>query len=192
MNCSWISVHELHMNCSRTIHEQFMIISLGLVHVPAKFRENTSMPFWVTVRKLNVTDRQTDRRTDRQTDGRRCNISSPGPSAPREIKIIRIIHNKPFGSHTDMLFKLSEILKVTDIYKLQCALFVHDYMHNKLPISFNDSFTKTANPNSRQSSNFFRHRPRTKFSSRLPKHKFPVIWNSLGHDHHSITSRNIF
>ena len=40
-----------------------------LVHVPAKFRENTAMRFWVTVRKLNVTDRQTDGRTDRQTDG---------------------------------------------------------------------------------------------------------------------------
>ena len=43
-------------------------------------------------------------------------------------KIIRIIHNKPFRSHTDMLFKRSEILKVTDIYKLQCTLFVHDYI----------------------------------------------------------------
>ena len=52
-----------------------------MVHVPAKFRENTSRHFWVTVRKLNVTDRQTDRRTDRG----RCNISRPGPSAPREI-----------------------------------------------------------------------------------------------------------
>ena len=30
-----------------------------MVHVPAKFRENTSMRFWVTVRKLNVTDGQT-------------------------------------------------------------------------------------------------------------------------------------
>ena len=30
---------------------------------------------------------KTDRRTDRQTDGGRCNISRPGPSAPREIKI---------------------------------------------------------------------------------------------------------
>ena len=37
-----------------------------MVHIPAKFQENTSMRFWVTVRKLNVTDR----RTDRQTDGR--------------------------------------------------------------------------------------------------------------------------
>ena len=43
------------------------------------------MRFWVIVRKLNVTDRQTDGRTDGQTGGGRCNISRPGPSAPREI-----------------------------------------------------------------------------------------------------------
>ena len=30
-----------------------------MVHVPAKFQENTAMHFRVTVRKLNVTDRQT-------------------------------------------------------------------------------------------------------------------------------------
>ena len=44
-----------------------------MVHVPAKFRENTTC-FRVTVWKLNVTggrtDRRTDRQTDRQTDGR--------------------------------------------------------------------------------------------------------------------------
>ena len=45
-----------------------------MVHVPAKFRENTSMRLWVTVRKLNVTDG----RTDGRTDGGRCNISRPG------------------------------------------------------------------------------------------------------------------
>ena len=65
-----------------------------MVHVPAKFRENTSMRFWVTVRKLNVTDRQTDRRTDRRTDGGRCNISRPGPSAPREITRQLISHEQ--------------------------------------------------------------------------------------------------
>ena len=57
-----------------------------MVHIHAKFRENTSMRFWVTVQKLNVTDRQTDGRTDGRTDGGHCNISRPGPSAPREIK----------------------------------------------------------------------------------------------------------
>ena len=33
-----------------------------MVHVPAKFRENTAMRFRVTVRKLNVTDGRTDRK----------------------------------------------------------------------------------------------------------------------------------
>ena len=31
-----------------------------MVHIPAKFPENTSMRFQATVRKLNRTDRQTD------------------------------------------------------------------------------------------------------------------------------------
>ena len=41
------------------------------------------MRFWVTVRKLNVTDRQTDRRTDRRTGGVAI---SPVPGL-REIKM---------------------------------------------------------------------------------------------------------
>ena len=48
-----------------------------MVHVPAKFRENTSMRFQVTVRKLNVTDGRTDRRTGGGGGGGRCNISRP-------------------------------------------------------------------------------------------------------------------
>ena len=31
-----------------------------MVHVPGKFRENTAIRLWVTVRKQNVTDRRTD------------------------------------------------------------------------------------------------------------------------------------
>ena len=46
-----------------------------MVYVPAQFRENTSMRFLVTVRKLNVTDRQTDRRTD---EGALQYLPSPG------------------------------------------------------------------------------------------------------------------
>ena len=47
-----------------------------MVHIPAKFRENISMRFRVTVRKQNVMERWTDRRTDRWTGGH-CNISRP-------------------------------------------------------------------------------------------------------------------
>ena len=35
-----------------------------MVHIPARFRENTAMRFRVTVRQLNMTDRQMDRWTD--------------------------------------------------------------------------------------------------------------------------------
>ena len=57
-----------------------------MVHIPAKFRENPSMRFRVTVRKLHVTDRQTDGWTDRRMGG--VAISPvPGPMARRE-KII--------------------------------------------------------------------------------------------------------
>ena len=47
-----------------------------MVHVPTQFRENTSMRFRVTVRKLNVTDERGELQYPR-----------PGPSARREIII---------------------------------------------------------------------------------------------------------
>ena len=56
----------------KKIHKKFKQHSINIknytahphdmVHIPAKFRENTSMRFWVTVRKLNVTDGRTDGR----------------------------------------------------------------------------------------------------------------------------------
>ena len=52
----------------------------AMVHARAKFGENTSMRFRVTVRKLNVTDRRTDGRTDGRGGG--VVISPvPGPTA---------------------------------------------------------------------------------------------------------------
>ena len=61
-----------------------------MVHVPAKFREDTLMRFQVTVRKLNVTDGQ----TDRQTDGGVAISPVPGPMARREIKS-HLFSNRP-------------------------------------------------------------------------------------------------
>ena len=63
--------------------KNYIVHSHDMVHILAMFRENTSMRFRVTVRKLNVTDRQTDRG--------RCNISRPGPSARRWREIINVI-----------------------------------------------------------------------------------------------------
>ena len=63
-----------------TFHQYQKLYSTphDMMHVPAKFGENTSMLFRVTVRKLNVTEKQTDRRRDGRTVGRGCcNISRP-------------------------------------------------------------------------------------------------------------------
>ena len=72
----------IFLNISK-IHKKFKQHSINiknytahphhLVHVPAKFWENTAMRFWVTVRKLNVTDRRT---------GGVAISPVPGPTAP--------------------------------------------------------------------------------------------------------------
>ena len=63
-----------------------------MVHVPAKLRENTPMRFGVTVRKLNVTDRQTDRRTDRG----HCNISYPRAYGVAGDKKLKMLYHQNF------------------------------------------------------------------------------------------------
>ena len=61
----YLKIHKKFKQHSINI-KNYTAHSHDMVHIPAKFQENTSMRFWATVRKLNVTDRQ----TDRQTDGR--------------------------------------------------------------------------------------------------------------------------
>jgi hypothetical protein len=109
-------------------------------------------------------------------------------------RAIRIINNKVYNSHTEPLFRQNEILKVRDLYKFQNALFAHDYKHNIIPHSFQTYFTEHNQniTNSRNPDHIFRLIPRTKFSSLLPVHQVPIIWNSLGNDMLSIQNRNMF
>ena len=50
----------------------------------------------------------------------------------------RVINNKEYRHHTDPLFKRNNIMKVSDLYKLQVFSFMHDLVNNKLPGSFDD------------------------------------------------------
>ena len=68
-----------------------------MVHVSAKFRENTSMRFRVTVQKINVTDGRTDRWTDGQTD--EGIAISPVPGLWRGGRLINI----PFYNRNCMI-----------------------------------------------------------------------------------------
>ena len=55
-------------------------------------------------------------------------------------RAIRIINNVPPLTHTDPLYKKFKILKVSDINKLQVAVFMYSYFKNILPQTFNGLF----------------------------------------------------
>ena len=60
-------------------------------------------------------------------------------------RAIRVINRKQYNSHTDPLFKASKILKLSDLFEYQSALFMYDYLHNSLPESFDNMFMKIIN-----------------------------------------------
>ena len=110
-------------------------------------------------------------------------------------RAVRIIHKKKYRAHTDPLFRQSNILKLQDLYETQVALFMHDNIHNKLPNSFDVLFQNQniSNIITRQRNlNLFQERPRNKFTSNLPKHKFKKTWNTLSEYHKSVDSRTMF
>ena len=55
-------------------------------------------------------------------------------------RAIRTINKSTYNSHTDPLFRSSQVLKVPDLYIYQSVLFMFDYIQNNLPVSFNHVF----------------------------------------------------
>ena len=55
---------------------------------------------------------------------------------------MRIMTFSEFKAHSEPLFKKLQILKFCDNLILNNCLFVYDYFHNKLPNSFNNTFTR--------------------------------------------------
>ena len=109
-------------------------------------------------------------------------------------KSLRIIHNKAYNSHTEPLLKSSGILKVQDQYKLNVLTFMYQQKHKQLPNSFNtlNYFMELGRPQTRQHALANFNRCRTTYTSLLPLHKFPRIWNELDPTHQDLTSLNIF
>lgn len=95
-------------------------------------------------------------------------------------KAIRIINKAKYNSHTEPLYKKSNILKLTHLYEQQIALFLNDFHHKRLPVSFNNTFQYTQDirtRNTRSNNMFYYPTPRTKFTEKLPPHSFPKIAN---------------
>ena len=53
-------------------------------------------------------------------------------------KAVRPITGNKFNSHTRTLFKYSNIIRLSDINRLQVGCFVYQALHSHLPESFNN------------------------------------------------------
>ena len=100
-------------------------------------------------------------------------------------RAVRIISKKSYRAHTDPLFKNLQILKVHDLYELNCLLFMTDYLNNKLPNSFQQTHHlnyEMLQRNTRQAQFFYIPRFRTNFSSKQPIVTFPSVFNKYYED----------
>ena len=99
-------------------------------------------------------------------------------------RAIRTINKVWYRSHTEPLFKSNQILKFEDMYTLQISLFVYDLNNDLLPKSFRNLLSQYCLARhgiiTRQNNLIPQSRPRTTFSSKLPKHNFTRIWNKTG------------
>jgi len=97
----------------------------------------------------------------------------------KQKRAIRAISNAPYLSHTEPLFKQNRILQLHDLYNLQTTIFMYELHHNLLPSSFKKPEIKKSSYLivTRQANKIKQERPRTTFSSKLPKHRFAKIWN---------------
>ena len=99
-------------------------------------------------------------------------------------RAIRTINKVWYRSHTEPLFKSNQILKFEDMYTMQVSLFVYDLNNDLLPKSFRNVLSQNCLARhgiiTRQNNLIPQSRPRTTFSSKLPKHNFTRIWNKTG------------
>ena len=76
-------------------------------------------------------------------------------------RAVRIICKDKYNAHTDPLFKKLTLLKVHDIFKLQCTKFYYKHTHNKLPDYFRDFFRRNSEIHGYQTRNREQLRPQT-------------------------------
>ena len=111
-------------------------------------------------------------------------------------KAIRIISNVSYNSHTEPLFKSNGLLTIKNMHEFNVALFMYDYVHNELPISFNGMFTTTGdkrdNYTTRQSSNMDIPKYKINFITKFPLINFPTIWNKWTKKIDSSLPKHIF
>ena len=100
-------------------------------------------------------------------------------------RIVRIMNNSTFDSHTSMIFKNLRLLKFNDICKLQTCQFMFLYKKNLVPEHFKNIFllnSQIHNYNTRRANEFHIVTPRTNLRQFSIKYQGPFLYNSLDND----------
>ena len=112
-------------------------------------------------------------------------VSSLNKLTLLQKKAIRLVTNSRYNSHTDPLFKTTNVMKFDDMVQFVKIDFMHSYCHKYLPASFDNVWTQNCeidadfNLNLRNYLHFRVPFTRLHFSDRLPLHSFPKLYNSL-------------
>ena len=111
-----------------------------------------------------------------------ANKGSLDPIIKKQKKAIRLISKANYNSHTEPLFKKAKILKFEDLYKAAQLEFMHSFILEKLPPSFDGTWyrNRTIKPEALRNSNeFYIPYSRLVFTDRLPLHSIPKTYNEL-------------
>ena len=123
-----------------------------------------------------------------QVWGQNSNSTHVKQISSLQDKAIRIINFKPYRSTRNPLYKENAILKLEDFIKVQNCLLIHDYLHNTLPLCFQDYYFKK---NTRQiqtrNSNigclFVPSQNTTSYGLNSISHQAILTWNSSTKTH---------
>jgi hypothetical protein len=99
-------------------------------------------------------------------------------------KAIRIITNSKYHDHTAPLFKALNILSYQKLIHFSKLNFMHSYMYNYCPKSFNNLWPQNNLrqdiPNLRNANLLAIPHPRLELFKRSPLYSLPSVWNELG------------
>ena len=110
------------------------------------------------------------------------NASIIKPLVTLQKKAIRIINKSEFLAHTEPLFKTEGILPIKKLIDYNSYIFMFDYIHNKLPKTFDSTWLTNDRFRERElrNDNHFRiPHLRYRYLSNHPFVYYPQIWNAL-------------
>ena len=97
-------------------------------------------------------------------------------------KAIRTVCKTKYNSHTDPLFKQLNLLKIEDIFKVQCLKFFFKFENNKVPIYFSETFIFNRTNHNYETRNrevFQRNTLSRQTSKKNLKNYLPILLNDV-------------